>query len=1162
MAIVYGSVNKTSQFQTYFAYSITKTNTTWKVIVSEAGVKNTNTVKLSGEWDLSAYNTVNSAKYSVGYKKLSIESGAKVNLLSHAVEFNFARIETNRSITLSIKSSGRNIFADGDSSASIATYTFTLPQLSSYEITYDANGGTNAPKAQKKFYDSAIFLQSSTPTRTGYQFLNWNTKQDGSGTTYNPGEKYTVNASLALYAKWKINTYTISYNANGGKNAPSNGTKTYNISYTISKDKPVRTGYSFVNWNTKLDGTGVSYNSGDAYTKNVGLTLYATWKKVTYTVTYDANGGTGAPSKQTKQYNVDLILSNVRPTRAGWTFVGWGKTSSDTVVSYNPQSVYTANGSIILYAIWKKTLTLSYNANGGTGKPSNQSKTIYNTTKSASFSIPKVIPTRQNYAFKGWYVSSNSSKLYSVNTSITISQNTTLYAKWNISYAPPSLGRDLVIARSNGNILDDEGTYGYVYFTWTDAIYNELPKKATVIVQYKQPGTIDTWYTIQNSSTKSNEFESTFGAGNLDESLDYEVRIILRTDGFEDLTYKGYVTRAQYVFDVNAAGTSVAFFGVAPEYTPGFYIYGINIFDLISHDGGMTYKGTIGVGGTLPNVPTTYKAGDTYNIITAGRYAGYDCLVGDFLVASGDSGTASAGWSLIPMYGTAVAEAEEMAQAAYDYADEARTYAHDAFDSAERAETLAGQAAVAAENAEASASQAATAATNAEADASRAATAATNAETDAGRAATAAETAEGLVDEAAQSASLAATQASNAATSASNAEASASQAEASASQAATAATNAQTSAGIASDNALASAHSASEAETSASQAAASAATAQADAHDASVAAQGAQASAVRANTAANSALTQLAIVEDVAGTLDWISKHGTYEQTQDITVQNGTVYFSYDSSSGDYVPIVSPDASANPQQEGWFILNISEAQGDFIMSHLAVTSRGLWVLPNGAGTGTTPAQGESQADSDARQGANYKVLLSNQGMQIYDGSGNLVSNFGESITFSSDRPQYIGGENSYIIFYDSNNDGLPDAIDIGGSSVTIGGTKRLSDVLTNVDISTQQTSGGATITVGGHTAYLYDGVSPIDVKITSDKGDKIIKGNETLTLTCTVFQGTTDITSQVQTFNWYKMRSNGTEHDPTFSRNNASSITVNASEIDFKAVIGCQVTLQ
>ena len=268
-------------------------------------------------------------------------------------------------------------------------------------------------------------------------------------------------------------------------------------------------------------------------------------------------------------------------------------------------------------------------------------------------------------------------------------------------------------------------------------------------------------------------------------------------------------------------------------------------------------------------------------------------------------------------------------------------------------------------------------------------------------------------------------------------------------EAATAADAAQSSADAAQASADSAADAAQNAWAHADSAATAAQTAWNHAEDANVAAANAQSAATRANGHANDALVQLSIVEDVAGTLAWIQEHASFVAATDTTVQEGTVYFVYNSTTQDYEPIIEPDTTKNPHTEGWYVLNVQDSQTEFIMAHLAVTSRGLWVLPSGIGSSTTPASGESQKDSDARQANNYKVLLASDGMYLYDSTGAQVVKYGSSIDLGSGRPFSIGTNQTYITYYDSNNDNIADAIAIGGN-VTFG-TKTLTELLSDLN---------------------------------------------------------------------------------------------------------------
>lgn len=175
---------------------------------------------------------------------------------------------------------GMGSMLQGTSLVSYGGYkTISVPAKTSYAVTYNANGGSGAPASQTKYYGETLTLSSAKPTRTNYVFKNWNTASGGTGTTYNPGASYTANAALTLYAQWYA-PYTVTYNANGGTGGPTTQTKVYNTNLTLTTSQPTRSGYAFVKWNTKSDGTGTSYNSGATYSSNANVTLYAIWAAV------------------------------------------------------------------------------------------------------------------------------------------------------------------------------------------------------------------------------------------------------------------------------------------------------------------------------------------------------------------------------------------------------------------------------------------------------------------------------------------------------------------------------------------------------------------------------------------------------------------------------------------------------------------------------------------------------------------------------------------------------------------------------------------------------------------------------------------------------------------------------------------------------------------
>ncbi|MFI3327264.1 MAG: InlB B-repeat-containing protein, partial [Clostridia bacterium] len=172
------------------------------------------------------------------------------------------------------------------------------------------------------------------------------------------GSSYTSNSSTTLYAIWTPNTYTVTYNANGGTSGSvTTQTKTYGVSMTISSSAtPTRTGYTFKGWGTYASDTSVNYSAGGSYTSNSAITLYAIWELNTYTVSYDANGGTGAPSSGTKTYGTTYYLSTTEPTRTDYEFMGWSLSTNSIIYGYTDSATlsYTnLNQNLEFTAIWE-----------------------------------------------------------------------------------------------------------------------------------------------------------------------------------------------------------------------------------------------------------------------------------------------------------------------------------------------------------------------------------------------------------------------------------------------------------------------------------------------------------------------------------------------------------------------------------------------------------------------------------------------------------------------------------------------------------------------------------------------------------------------------------------------------------------------------------------
>ena len=177
---------------------------------------------------------------------------------------------------------------------------------------------------------------SSQSVANNTSTVTWKVKYSKSSSTYNNnGAKYYVNVdgNRVKSGTWKPKKGTTS-----GTIASGTTTIKHNADGTHAQIRAY----------AKVYDTGFSPSSADDYSPYLSLPTIVR----TYTVSYNANGGSGAPASQTKTYGVNLTLSSTVPTRAGYAFKGWATSSTGAVV-YQAGGTYTANSSVTLYAVWE-----------------------------------------------------------------------------------------------------------------------------------------------------------------------------------------------------------------------------------------------------------------------------------------------------------------------------------------------------------------------------------------------------------------------------------------------------------------------------------------------------------------------------------------------------------------------------------------------------------------------------------------------------------------------------------------------------------------------------------------------------------------------------------------------------------------------------------------
>ena len=225
------------------------------------------------------------------------------------------------------------------------------------KITLNSNDGTNTIKTQEFIYDEEINLLNEPFTRKGYTFKGWNTKDDGTGKSYNNKEVIKNNLEdITLYAIWEPITTTITFNSNDGTNKTETQKFIYDQEKTLLANPFIKEGYTFKEWNAKDDGTGKSYSNKQVIKDNLeDITLYAIWEPIKTKITLNSNDGTNTIKTQEFIYDEEINLLNEPFTRKGYTFKGWNTKDDGTGKSYNNKEVIKNNlEDITLYAIWEK----------------------------------------------------------------------------------------------------------------------------------------------------------------------------------------------------------------------------------------------------------------------------------------------------------------------------------------------------------------------------------------------------------------------------------------------------------------------------------------------------------------------------------------------------------------------------------------------------------------------------------------------------------------------------------------------------------------------------------------------------------------------------------------------------------------------------------------
>ena len=331
----------------------------------------------------------------------------------------------------SIKDKAAHVYTDdADTTCNVCGYerTVTPPAPTEFIVTFDGNGGTGSMEPVTVEEVSRYVLPACGFTAPdGQEFKAW----EIGGVEYNAGDGYVVLGNTEIKALWKDSaviptTFTITFNANGGTGSMEPVTVEEGSRYPLPAcGFTAPAGQEFKAWEIG----GIEYNAGDDYVVLGNTEIKALWKDsavipTTFTITFNANGGTGSMEPVTVEEGSRYPLPAcgfIPPVNM--QFSGWALSAGGSVIA---DGAIMVTSNITLYAIWEPVpvneFVVFFDGNGGTPAVSSMM-----TIGHRLAFLPGAFRSG-SYCFDGWYTERNGGEL--ITTSTVFAANTIVYAHW------------------------------------------------------------------------------------------------------------------------------------------------------------------------------------------------------------------------------------------------------------------------------------------------------------------------------------------------------------------------------------------------------------------------------------------------------------------------------------------------------------------------------------------------------------------------------------------------------------------------------------------------------------------------------------------------------------------------------------------------------------
>ena len=390
-------------------------------ITSESVYKYAKDITLKAKWT-EATNT----KYTVNYYLQTLDK--KYETATESIVYTGT---TNKTVDAELKTyegfvtpSKQTVKILADGSAKV-DYYYVRKEL---KVTF-INASTKKEVTYLYGKENQAFTNNGF-SKTGYTLIGYSDKENGSKnyevTSTVTGEFIDKHyPSKTVYVVFTANTYKVVFNNNGGSGSMDTITCTYDKDCTLTKNTFTKTGYTFAGWSKTSDGE-IEYTNNETV-KNLAtsgnITLYAKWTANTYTITYNANGGSGTMNKTTCTYDTNCTLAANSFAKTGYTFASWTKDST-TGTSYAVGSTVknlATSGNVNMYAKWNIN---SYKVSISTTKMSTSSSS-FNLNYNASNQIT-ITPNSEYYISSGSCTNGYTISGLTTGTSATSAQTVTI----------------------------------------------------------------------------------------------------------------------------------------------------------------------------------------------------------------------------------------------------------------------------------------------------------------------------------------------------------------------------------------------------------------------------------------------------------------------------------------------------------------------------------------------------------------------------------------------------------------------------------------------------------------------------------------------------------------------------------------------------------------